>query len=271
MNTRIPPADLGTILSMWAHPDDETYLAAGVMSAAADRRQRVVCVSATAGEHGTSDPQSWPPLRLGRRRTWEAAAAMAALGVADHRILGFPDGALADHDAEGLAAIGRLLDDVQPDTILTFGPDGITFHPDHVAVSRWVTAAWEQRGRPCRLLYATSTPEHLARFGPLYEELGSYMTDERPTGVPADQLAVHVHLDGCQLDRKLAALAAMASQTGQLMATIDPAHFTAAIAEEAFVDATAVVTSTSTGPPSTRDSKPAGAVVPSAVTRAVWA
>ena len=40
MNARIPPADLGTILSMWAHPDDETYLAAGVMSAAADRRQR---------------------------------------------------------------------------------------------------------------------------------------------------------------------------------------------------------------------------------------
>ena len=240
---------------MWAHPDDETYLAAGVMSAAADRGQRVVCVSATAGEHGTADPQTWPPLRLGRRRTWEAAAAMAALGVADHRILGFPDGALADHDEEGLAAIGRLLDDVQPDTILTFGPDGITFHPDHVAVSRWVTAAWEQRGRPCRLLYATSTPEHLARFGPLYEELGSYMTDERPTGVPADQLAVHVHLDGWQLDRKLTALAAMASQTGQLMATIDPANFTAAIAEEAFVDATAVVTSTSTEPPSTRGSK----------------
>ena len=88
---------------------------------------------------------------------------MAALGVADHRILGFPDGALADHDAAGLTAIGRLLDDVQPDTILTFGPNGITFHPDHVAVSRWVTAAWEQRGRPCRLLYATFTPEHLAR------------------------------------------------------------------------------------------------------------
>ncbi len=37
----------------------------------------------------------------------------------------------------------------------------------------------------------------------------------------------------------------MASQTGQLMATIDAATFTAEIAEEAFVDATAVLTSTS--------------------------
>ena len=182
MSAVIHSPELGTILSVWAHPDDETYLAAGVMAAAVDRGQRVVCVSATAGEHGTSDPDTWPPLRLGRRRTWEAAAAMAVLGVADHRILGFPDGGLVDHDEEGLAAVGGLLDEVRPDTILTFGPDGITFHPDHVAVSRWVTTAWEQRGRPCRLLYATYTAEHLARFGATYEELGIYMTDERPTG-----------------------------------------------------------------------------------------
>ena len=31
------PAPLGSILSIWAHPDDETYLAGGVMAAARDR------------------------------------------------------------------------------------------------------------------------------------------------------------------------------------------------------------------------------------------
>ena len=142
-------ADLGTILSVWAHPDDETYLAGGVMAAAAERGQRVVCVSATAGEHGTPDPQTWPPERLGQLRRWEAAAAMAVLGVSEHRFLGLPDGALVDHEAEGRAAIGRLLDEIEPDTILTFGPDGVTFHPDHIAVSRWTTSAWE-RARPPR-------------------------------------------------------------------------------------------------------------------------
>ncbi len=81
-------ADLGTILSVWAHPDDETYLAAGVMAAATDHGQRVVCVSATAGERGTSDPATWPPARLGRVRRWEAAAAMAVVGVAEHRFFG---------------------------------------------------------------------------------------------------------------------------------------------------------------------------------------
>ena len=49
----------------------------------------------------------------------------------------------------GPTLVGQLLDDVQPDTILTFGSDGITFHPDHIAVHRWVTTAWE-RTRPSR-------------------------------------------------------------------------------------------------------------------------
>ena len=41
-------AELGTILSIWAHPDDETYLAGGLMASARDGGQRVVCASATA-------------------------------------------------------------------------------------------------------------------------------------------------------------------------------------------------------------------------------
>ena len=231
-------AELGTILSVWAHPDDETYLAAGVMAAATDGGQRVVCVTTTAGEHGTADPEAWPPARLGRRRRWEAAAAMAVLGVAEHRVIGLPDGALAEHpDEEGVAMVGRLLEEVRPDTILTFGPDGMTFHPDHITVSHWVTTAWEERGRPGRLLYATSTEEHLRRFGQLFEEWNAYMTDERPSGAPAEDLAIHVLLEGWQLDRKLTALAAMASQTAGLMATIDPGVYAMQVAEEAFLDA----------------------------------
>ena len=73
---------------------------------------------------------------------------------------GLPDGGLAGCNEQGLAWAGRMLDEVVPDTVLTFGADGMTFHPDHIAVHRWVTEAWAQRGHPCRLLYATSTVEH---------------------------------------------------------------------------------------------------------------
>jgi LmbE family N-acetylglucosaminyl deacetylase len=235
--TTVATAELGTILSLWAHPDDETYLAAGVMAAAADRGQRVVCVSVTAGEHGTPRPDVWPPERLERVRRWEAAAAMAVLGVEEHRILGLPDGALAANDAVGVDLVGDLLDEIRPDTILTFGPDGITFHPDHIAVGRWATVAWRRGGQPCRLLYAAASAGHLERFGALYDEWGVYMSDERPRGVADDDLALRLSLDGAQLDRKLTALATMASQTRDAMTTLDPDLYASMAAEEAFVDA----------------------------------
>lgn len=232
------PRALGTILSMWAHPDDETYLAALVMAAAADAGQRVVCVSATAGERGTPDPEAWPPERLSRLRRWEAAAAMAVLGVEEHRFLGLPDGGLPLLDQElGVTLVGELIDEVRPDTILTFGPDGITFHSDHITVSRWVTEAWRRRGCPGDLLYAALTNEHLSEFADHYEAWGTYMTDERPVGLPASELAIQVIADGPALDRKLAALAAMASQTRDAMTMLDPAVYAADVAEECFVAA----------------------------------
>ena len=232
------PADLGTILSIWAHPDDETYLSGSTMAAAAAAGQRVVCVSATAGELGTDDPGAWPPERLGRLRRWEAAAAMAVLGVAEHRLLGFPDGGLAElPEARGTAAVSELLDEVRPDTVLTFGPDGQTFHPDHLAVHRWVTAAWRQRGRRERLLLSTSTAAHLAEFGGFYEQWGVFMTADRPTPAAEDDLALHLLARGAALDQKLAALSAMASQTSAARARLGPDLYAAMAAEEAFVQA----------------------------------
>jgi LmbE family N-acetylglucosaminyl deacetylase len=117
----------------------------------------------------------------------------------------------------------------------------MTFHPDHLAVSRWVTAAWRERGSRSRLFYATFTSEHLSRFGELYEEWNTFMSDERPSGVPADQLDIHVRLRGSQLDRKLTALEAMASQTRELVGAIGEATYAALVDEEAFVDAAEVV------------------------------
>jgi LmbE family N-acetylglucosaminyl deacetylase len=233
----IHPSDLGTILSIWAHPDDETYLVGGIMAAARDHGRRVVCVTATSGEHGTDDPTVWPPERLGRVRRWEAAAAMAILGVSEHHVLGYRDGALRPDDHDAIEEIGNLIDDVRPDTILTFGADGMTFHPDHIAMHHWVTAAWQARDCAARLLYATTSVEFLDRYRSDFEEWDMYMTDERPTGVPAEQLSVHVLLKGADLDRKLAALRAMASQTAGLIDLLGDDAYARQVCEEWFVDA----------------------------------
>lgn len=238
------PDELGTIASIWAHPDDETFLAGGIMAAAVANGQRVVCVCATAGERGTSDPQAWPPARLARVRRWEAAAAMAVLGVTDHRWLGHPDGALADLDPQQpITQLADILGDVRPDTTLTFGPDGMTFHPDHQTVSTWVTRAWHQAGRPGRLLHAVVTAEHIATWREQYERWGVFMTDDRTAGLPTHALALDVRLAGAELDQKVAALCAMYTQVAPSVALLGDADFRAINANESFVVA----------PPSTDD------------------
>jgi LmbE family N-acetylglucosaminyl deacetylase len=227
---------LGTILSIWAHPDDETYLAGATMAAAVAAGQRVVCVSVTAGERGTDDPVAWPPARLSRRRHREAAAAMAVLGVSEHRIVGLADGGLDETDlASGADIVGALLDEIAPDTILTFGPDGATFHPDHIAVGAWSHAAWQRRGCRARLLQAAMSVEHHRRFAAHFDEWDVYMTDERPT--PVEVPAFRVWASGDLLDRKVTALAAMASQTAGSIALLGEELFAEMVAEECFVDA----------------------------------
>jgi LmbE family N-acetylglucosaminyl deacetylase len=229
-------ADLGTILSIWAHPDDETFLAGGVMGMARDRGQRVVCVSATAGEHGTDDPATWPPERLGALRREESAAAMRVLGVEDHRWLGFEDGTLAGLDPTlGVARVAELLDDVAPDTVLTFAADGMTFHPDHMAVHAWVREACASRGDGCRLLCAAVEAGFYGSQHEVLETWGVYMSEERPAGVPAHDLALHLDLDDAVLDRKLAALDAMPSQVGPSLTVLTRAQFRAVNRQESFV------------------------------------
>src|SRR5213080_4296866 len=123
--------DLGTILGVWAHPDDEAYLAAGLMARAARDGQRVVCVTATRGEEGSWDEERWPPATLGAVREAELLRSLEILGVTDHRFLDYHDGSCAAVDPEeGAARIEAIVREVEPDSLLSFGPDGMTDHPD---------------------------------------------------------------------------------------------------------------------------------------------
>ena len=79
--------DLGTILGVWAHPDDEAYLSAGLMADAVRRGNRVVCVTATRGEAGSQDPDRWRSEEMPRSRERALAACLRTLGVTEHRWL----------------------------------------------------------------------------------------------------------------------------------------------------------------------------------------
>ncbi|HEX2046815.1 MAG TPA: PIG-L family deacetylase [Acidimicrobiales bacterium] len=229
-------AGLGTVLGVWAHPDDEAYLSGGLMAAAVDAGARVVCVTATRGERGTPDPERWPPERLAPVRDGELAASLAVLGVTDHRHLGYPDGA-CDRVPPGaaVARLRELIAEVRPDTVLTFGPDGMTGHPDHRTVSAWTTSAvrGSDLGGAPRLLYASHSASWCDRFDALHRALDLF-----PPGLPVPvgnaEVAVELVLPDDLLDRKLAALRAHASQVEPLIALLGEAAFRAWVADECF-------------------------------------
>ena len=228
---------LGTVLGVWAHPDDEAYLSGGLMALARDAGARVVCVTATRGEQGTSDPEAWPPERLAAERTQELARSLAALGVHEHHWLDLPDGGCADADADDVVQrLCALLADVQPDTVLTFGPDGITGHADHRAVSAFTTAAFRQAApRGSRLLHAAVPEEFARRWAAVETELGVYEPGY-PVTVPADRLALDLVLDGATTARKVRALQEQRTQTEGLVAHLGLDTYTEWVSEEAFVE-----------------------------------
>lgn len=227
----------GPVLCVWAHPDDEAYLAAGVMSAAVRAGHHVTCVTATKGEFGTPHPEEWPPARLALRRTNEMAAAMAVIGVSDHRFLGYYDGHLENADHElATTRIAEIIEEVQPTTIVTFGPDGMTGHPDHIAVSNWTTAAWKALGSPGQLLYPRITPEIDRRHSEDFQRYEIFPPGYPMVTAPDDEV-VELRLTDTEVDRKLTMLACHASQTRPLFEALGESRIESMWRVETFVTA----------------------------------
>ena len=215
-------ARLGTILNIWAHPDDEAYLAGGLMALAQRGGQRVVCVTATRGELGTSDPEAWPPEKLAEERTRELARCLDILGVSEHAWLDRPDGGCAEvPEEEAVAQLGAIFEDVRPDTVLTFGPDGMTGHADHVAISRWTTLAFERHAPPgATLHYATVVPEWLETWSELHQRLNVVMDESLLAPTPRDQLSIELRVPDDILELKWDALRAQETQTTVLIEAV---------------------------------------------------
>jgi LmbE family N-acetylglucosaminyl deacetylase len=228
-------ASLGTVLGVWAHPDDEIFLTAGLMLLARRAGSRVVCVTATLGEHGTDRPDEWPPHRLGPLRALEHRAALQVLGVEAPVALGYVDGTCDQVDVGDAARrLAGIIDDVQPDTVVTFGPDGMTGHPDHIAVSRWTSHALAISSHRARLLHATMTPEEVHRQRPTSDALGAFGPG-LPSTTHRSELAVRLTRDEDVLDLKLAALRAHASQTRSQERLVGTSAYRRWQQEEAFI------------------------------------
>lgn len=225
---------LGTILSVWAHPDDESYSCAGIMAEAIDNGQTVACVTATRGEKGVQDPDRWPPEQLADIRAAEMQNALAELGVEHHHWLGYKDGECQNVEVdEVVARLRKYIEQYQPQTILTFGPEGMTGHPDHCTVSKWVSLATANTS--IQVYHAVQLSSCYEKMKQADDQFDIFFNIDEPPLVTEAECDLLLCLDEQRLEQKYRTLRAMPSQTEAMLTTFDQEVICAMVCCEAFM------------------------------------
>jgi LmbE family N-acetylglucosaminyl deacetylase len=151
------------LLAVFAHPDDESFRPGGTLALLARRGVRVQVLTATRGEAGScGDPPLCTLEALPAQRERELRCACAALGIEPPHLLDYIDGHLADAEAEALVVqILAAIRAAGAQILLSFGPDGLSGHPDHVAIGRCAAEAY-CRHESLAALYTVAVPASLA-------------------------------------------------------------------------------------------------------------
>jgi LmbE family N-acetylglucosaminyl deacetylase len=148
----------------------------------------------------------------------------------------YRDGTLeAVAPAEAVERVASLFAEVRPDSVLTFGPEGMTDHPDHKRISAWVGEAIERTGKPgARLFHATTTPEWAAEFVPRMEPFNVYYSADTPPITPREEITLLFTLPPDLRELKLRAIEAHESQVEGMLNAFGPDFFREAFMEECF-------------------------------------
>jgi LmbE family N-acetylglucosaminyl deacetylase len=223
------PADTRRLAAVFAHPDDDTFGIGGSLLRHGPEGLDYTLIVATSGEAGLIYEDSLATRDgLGEVREAEERAALASMGlgsVAPH-FLRHPDGGLAAVDRETLVVqIGEVLRSSAPQVVVTFGPEGVTGHEDHIAIGAAATEAFHRvradppAGAFGRLCY-TALPqrvvdgyrEYLRSIG---EDPGPPDAPFAPRGVPDE--AIGIVVDAMDVvDRKILAMREHRTQADEL-------------------------------------------------------
>lgn len=196
----------------------------------------MVDVTATRGEGGSMDEERWPSASMGEVRTRELLRSLDVLGVDEHRFLEGPIDIDMDSplDVSGSEQVRAILREVVPDTVLTFGPDGMTGHVGHKDVSRWATEAFKESAKPgARLLYATYSEAWCDEWVTKLEPFDIFRPGTPPC-VQDEELEIAFELPDDLLDLKLAAIKEHVSQIEALLHVFGDVGFRRVMAVEYF-------------------------------------
>lgn len=169
------PSEALRLMSVHAHPDDESSKGAATLARYSRDGHEVMVVTCTGGERGSVlNPAMDRPdvvANMPAVRREEMAAAARILGVR-HRWLGFvdsglpegepmpplPDGCFATVPLEtSTEALVGVMREYQPHVVITYDENGGYPHPDHIRCHEVSVAAFDAAGDPDRFP-AAGTP-----------------------------------------------------------------------------------------------------------------
>ena len=233
-----------TLLSVLAHPDDESFGMGGTLAYYAERGAEVHLVCATRGEVGEVEPEYLEGYEsIADLREAELRCAASHLGIKKIHLLDYRDSGMpgTEHNNHPRALIAQpqdkvaqevvdIIRTVKPDVVLTFDPIGGYRHPDHIYMHEITKAAFHAAGsdefssefpafQPQKLYYHTISKRYIKFMVRMMRLLGKDPSrygknnDIDLADLASVEFPTHAQIDyGPVADRKKAASACHASQ-----------------------------------------------------------
>ncbi len=141
------------LVCIFAHPDDEAFGPSGSIAYLSGNCEvHIICV--TKGDADEEFAKGNNIQTLADVRAQELDASAKILGVKTVTHLGFKDGGLNNNNYHKVTEeVKNILEKIKPDTLLTFDPNGVSGHLDHIAVSMETTYLFERLDFVKNLMY----------------------------------------------------------------------------------------------------------------------
>jgi LmbE family N-acetylglucosaminyl deacetylase len=147
-----------TLLTVLAHPDDESFGLGGTLAYYAQKGYNTYYVCATRGEVGTVDDEFMKGFKdTAEMRTDELMRAAKELGLKEVFFLGYrdsgmpgsednkhPDAQVAHSIDEVAGKVVKYIRELKPEVVVTFDPIGGYKHPDHIHIHLATVLAFEK-------------------------------------------------------------------------------------------------------------------------------
>lgn len=202
------------VIFIFAHPDDESFSSAGIISKLSQKEVIVKLITATKGEEGElGDPPIATRENIAEIREKELKNAAKILGISKIYFLGFKDGSLIMTPIKKLLRkILEILIVEKPDIVITFGKEGASRHPDHLRIGKVGTYAFKKYMNSVNKkvkLYHVVSPKSLVKklrkMGIVYNAFGEIK------GTPDSQITTAVDISD-KVGKKVKALMAHKTQ-----------------------------------------------------------